>query len=139
MAGRVDVVVEDRDDVRMAQLGAGAALAQEALGRLGAEVGGMQRLERHFVAEADAPRAEHLAHAAGGERPDDLVAAVDDRAGAEHGVSLQRPRYTWASAAGACASTWPSHRLAIFSCTLFCLRRPRRLAKSTRSSSWSWL
>ena len=35
----VDVEVEDRDDVRMAKLGAGPALAQEALGGLGPEVG----------------------------------------------------------------------------------------------------
>ena len=64
LATGVDVVVEDRDDVRMAEPGAGAALAQEPLGGLGPEVGRVHRLERHLVAEPDAAGAEHLTHAA---------------------------------------------------------------------------
>ena len=56
--------------LRVAQLGAGAALAQEALaadsgGRVGRR---LHHLERDFVAEAQAPRAVDLAHAAGAER-----------------------------------------------------------------------
>lgn len=88
MAVVVGVEVENRDDVRMPELGRGAALAQEAFARLTVGVWREQHLERHVVAEGDAARLVDLPHAAGAERTEDLVAAVDDVAGGQHPHSL---------------------------------------------------
>src|SRR5260221_57824 len=40
---------------------------------------------------------------------------------------------------GSCFRQRPIHRAVSFSCTPFCARRWARAAKSTWSSSWSWL
>ena len=62
----------------MAELGAGAAFAQEAIARFRRRVGRrLHHLDRDFVAEADAAGAIDVAHAAGAESVDDLVAIVD--------------------------------------------------------------
>jgi hypothetical protein len=85
----VEIEVEDRDDVRVAELRAGAALAQEALAR--ARVAGRLRaddLHGDLVAEQPPPRPEHGAHAAFRERCDHLVPAVEDGPGCEHGHRL---------------------------------------------------
>ena len=84
----VGVVVEDRDDVRMAQLRTGAALADEALERRGTLHIREDHLDRDVVAEKDPPRAIHRAHAALGERREDLVAAVEDLPDRKHGLIL---------------------------------------------------
>ena len=80
----VGVVVEDRDDVRMAELRAGAALANEPLERPRAPVLRQDHLDRDVVAEQDPPRAIDRAHAAFRERREDLVATVEDLANREH-------------------------------------------------------
>src|SRR5262249_41113860 len=81
----VEVVIEDRNDIRMPQLRARAALAQEALAC--APVARKFRaddLQRDVVAEQAAPRAKDGAHAAFGKQFDDLVPSVQDRSGGEH-------------------------------------------------------
>ena len=59
----VGVVVEDRDDVRMAQLRTGAALADEPFERRGTLHIREDHLDRHVVAEKDPARTIHRAHA----------------------------------------------------------------------------
>ncbi len=85
LALRIDVEVEDRDDVRMAQLGAGAALAQEALaphGRIGS--GPPNDLDGDVVAKQRAVREIDLAHPAGGELAPNLVLPVEEGSFGKH-------------------------------------------------------
>ena len=79
----IDVVVEDADDVRMTELGGGAALAQEALTERRV-VRRAQDLDRDVVAEQDAAGTIDGAHAPAGEQLENLVAAVEHLAWREH-------------------------------------------------------
>ena len=83
---RSDVEVEDRDDVRMAELRARAGLAKEARAPLArVRSRGPYELHGHVVAEHPASREVDLAHPAAAEATADLVLAVEDRAVREHG------------------------------------------------------
>ena len=95
----IEVVVEDRDDVRMTELRAGAALAKEPLTRagIGPEVG-PHDLHRDLVAEQRPARTKDRPHAAFGEGGDDLVAAV------QHGPDSDHPMILTGLEAGAAPS-----------------------------------
>ena len=85
----IEVVVENRDDVRMTKLRAGAALAEEALTRagIGPEVG-PHDLHGDLVAEQRPARAIDRPHPALGDGGDNLVAAVQDRPDGDHRMIL---------------------------------------------------
>ena len=80
---RIDVVVEDADDVGVAELGGGATLAEEPLAQ-DASSGVLSDLDGDIVAEQDAPGAIDSAHAAAGEQLENLVSAVEHLAWREH-------------------------------------------------------
>ncbi len=87
----VEVVVEDRDDIRMVELCARAALREEALaGHLIAADLGAHDLDRHLVAEQPAPCAEHRAHAPFRQRRDDLVPTIKDGPDSQHPMMMIR-------------------------------------------------
>ena len=168
LVGRVDVEVEDADDVRMAQLRAGAALAQEALARLRRRIRrGLHHLDRDLVAEARSAGRDTPGPCRPRRAGQNLVAIVDLGAGRlttaklipgpfvygrdvkPNGGSVRarrtRDRLLGASSHTCASSIRPGRAGArttgstSFSCTLFCRSRACRLSKSTRSSSWSWL
>ncbi len=75
LVAAVEAEVEQADDVGMAQLGAGAAFAEEAIARFRRRVRRrLHHLDGDIVAEMDAAGAIDVAHAAGAEGIDDLVA-----------------------------------------------------------------
>ena len=82
---RVDVEVEDADDVRVTQRRAGPALAQETLT---AVAGRIERrahhLDRDLVTEQRPYGPIHLAHATGAQLAGNLVAPVEKSASLEH-------------------------------------------------------
>ena len=81
----VGVVVEDRDDVGVAKLGAGPAFTHEALERApGRSMIRQNDLDRDVVAKQDAAGAVDRAHAAFRQRRKDLVPAVEDLPDREH-------------------------------------------------------
>ena len=80
----VHVEVENRDDVGMAETGAGAAFAEESIARSGAAGLRSHDLDRDFVPEQRAPRAIHGAHPSFGQQREDFVTVVEDLAGREH-------------------------------------------------------
>ena len=89
MAVRLDVEVEDRDDVRVAQPGAGTALAHEALARApSTPVSARMILIATSSPSSSAPGAVDRTHPAFGQRRQDFVTAVEDLAGGEHDVNL---------------------------------------------------
>src|SRR5580692_185789 len=61
--------------------------------------------------------------------------------GAEYTIANLRLLYSAATAGRSprCCRQRSTHSLVSFSCTPFCDRRRRRVRKSTRSISWSWL
>jgi hypothetical protein len=83
--GLVGVEVEDRDDVGVAQAGTRPALAHEPLDRTRTGVVGADDLDGDLVAKQQAPRPVDGAHAAFGERGEDLVPAVKDLPDRQHG------------------------------------------------------
>ncbi len=80
----VHVEVENRDDVGMAEAGAGSAFAEESIARSGAAGLRSHDLDRDFVPEQRAPRAIHGAHPSFGQQREDFVTVVEDLAGREH-------------------------------------------------------
>ncbi len=76
-------VVEDLDHVGVADVGGGLGLGGEAAAAGRGVLLGEQPLERHLVADRQPARRVDLAHPAGAERAQDLVAAIDDDAGRE--------------------------------------------------------
>ena len=82
--GLIDVEIEDRDDVRVAEPGAGPALAHESLAGRVAGLVGADDLDGHLVAEQRAAGAVDRAHPAFGERREYLVPAVEDLSGGVH-------------------------------------------------------
>ena len=80
----VHVEVENRDDVGMAETGAGAAFAEESIARSGAAGLRSHDLDRDFVPEQRAPRAIDGAHSSFGQQREDFVTVVEDLAGGEH-------------------------------------------------------
>ena len=83
-AGRIDVEVEDADDVGMAQACGGAALAHEPVSNRRGRVVGANHLDGDFVAEQDAAGAVDRAHGAGRDEREDLVASVENLTRGEH-------------------------------------------------------
>ena len=81
----LDVHVVDRDDVGMAERRGGPRLLLEAAEPIGP--GGdrrRQHLDGDVAAEPGVARAEHLAHASGADRRDDLVRAEARAGGHRH-------------------------------------------------------
>jgi hypothetical protein len=75
----------------MAELGARAALRQEALAcRLIAANLGAHDLDRHLVAEQPAPGAEHRPHASFRQRLDDHVPTIKDGPDSQHPMTMIR-------------------------------------------------
>ena len=73
----------------MAQLGAGAALAPEALARLRRrDLRGLHHLDGDLVTQLQATGTVDLAHAARAQDVDNLVAVVDPRSRRQHATSL---------------------------------------------------
>jgi len=87
MAVRLDVEVENRDDVGMAEPRRGPALTHEAFAGSGyaRQAVAEDDLDRDLVAEQRPPCPIHRSHPAFGERSEDFVAAVEDLPGREHG------------------------------------------------------
>ena len=83
----VHVEVENRDDVRMAQARAGAALAKETVARTRRAVLAANDLDGDFVAEERPARPVDRTHPPFGEQRQNLVAIVEDLPGGEHGVN----------------------------------------------------
>ena len=81
----VHVEVENRDDVGMAQAGAGAALAEEPVARARPAVLAANDLDRDLVAEQRPARPVDRTHPTFGQQRQNLVAIVEDLAGGEHG------------------------------------------------------
>ena len=81
----VDVEVENRDDVGMAEAGAGAALAEEPVARARSAVLAADDLDRDLVAEQRPARPIHGTHPTFGQQRQNLVAIVQDLPGREHG------------------------------------------------------
>ena len=83
MALGIDVVVEDADDVGVAELGRRRGSRAGSAPQRGV-VRGAQNLDGDVVAEQDTPGAVDGAHAATGEQLENLVAAVEHVAWREH-------------------------------------------------------
>ena len=80
----VGVVVEDRDDVGVAKLGADPALTDEALDRRRAFQIRQNHLDRDVVAKQDAAGPVDRTHAAFRQRRKDLIPPVEDLTDREH-------------------------------------------------------
>ena len=84
VAGRVDIEVEDGDDVGVPQPRRGAALAHETLADRRHGVIRVDHFYRDFIEQERAPRAVYRSHTAGGDDRDNLVAPVQDLARRKH-------------------------------------------------------
>ena len=83
----VHVEVEDRDDVRMAQAGAGPAFPKETVAGASRSMLAADDLDGHVVTEERPARAVDRTHPPFGEQRQNLVAIVEDLPGGEHGVN----------------------------------------------------
>jgi len=102
----VHAEVQDTDDAGVAQLGAGAALAQEPLVHVGRGLSdGLHDLDGDVIPQPEPAGAVDLPHPARPERAEYLVAVVDACAGGEHGAG---PHYAARTTDGLTRARAPS-------------------------------